>query len=144
MQLPARMLSTIIPLLFALLPLTLAIREPTCDYSLPARTDWLLSCLDDLRAHASDIVELSGPAFTSRDNICFRGDPTGQTATTSVVVMHPVSGTFRTTKGDVACGVQRILDRCGRGDGLVGGTGGVCGTEEFLVGVDGWHNEGTK
>ncbi|KAB5577975.1 hypothetical protein GE09DRAFT_1088060 [Coniochaeta sp. 2T2.1] len=122
----------------------LAMAPPTCDPTTPARRDWAESCIDELLTHGSDIVELSGPAFTSRNSLCFRGDAaTG--ATTSFLLMHPRDGTFRTTKGDIACGAKAILDACNFGGGvLTGGIGGVCGTEDFLLGIDGWHNEGGR
>ncbi|KAB5545889.1 hypothetical protein GE09DRAFT_1132828 [Coniochaeta sp. 2T2.1] len=121
----------------------LAMAPPTCDPTTPARRDWAESCIDELIARGSDIVELSGPALTSRNKLCFRGDDTG--ATTSFLLMHPRDGTFRTTKGDIACGAKAILAACDFGGGrLTGGIGGVCGTEDFSLGIDGWHNEGGR
>jgi hypothetical protein len=57
-----------------------------------------------------------------------------ETSNTIVVLTHVVSGVSRTTKGDIACGLQRILDGCAN-DGRGNGTGPVCGSDEFAVAV---------
>lgn len=130
---------------------------PQCNpWNPAARDDLIKSCVDELNAHGEDILTIEGvpshPYFTTAyENVCARecDDPSAVTkcAQSVVSIQLYTVGIFNTTKRDVACGVQTILDACITPAvdpsitwKLVSGFGLACGSRDISIDVSGCFN----
>ena len=135
------LLSTILSLSFP--PFILAQGTvPKCTFDNPpaaALTSVILDCYNTLGADPSSTLVVNSDSVTP----CYRVTR-DRSAISKVTVRRREGhdGELRTTKGQVACAVGEILDRCGFGGGgrLVGGKYVVCGSDELAVEVEGEGN----
>jgi hypothetical protein len=133
---------------------------PDCTPYFFAREDLIKSCVDELNAHGDDIMTIEGiPSqpyhTTAMELACSRtcDDPMSGCAESVVYIQLYTVGTFNTTKRDVACGVQTVLDSCTwPADGsdpsitwnLTTGIGLACGQQDIEVSISGIHNGGAS